>query len=294
MCPLLPTLLFAASMLPALPSGLSKVSETRQWDKVVQDGTGIKIFSHAGDPPDTNNRQKEAELGENGRKWGNDGKILSYLPHWKTTFPFAGTFQAWPGSIPWQYTQPFSRKPCPVLSFASIPQIPYRQGEAMTRTGQQYLDSLHDGRQVYLDGELVTDVVDHPAYRNAIKTIATLYDFQARPENLELMTFKSPTSGERVQPQLAAAGVLRGAGHPPQVYGSLGRMHLRLHGPFTRPRGLVPGRHDDAPRPVQGPRRGAVPRPWPTTTSTSATTMCLSPTPSPTPRAGPATTTSFW
>ena len=68
----------------------------------------------------------------------------------------------------------------------------------MTRTGQQYLDSLHDGRQVYLDGELVTDVVDHPAYRNAIKTIAALYDFQARPENLELMTFKSPTSGERV------------------------------------------------------------------------------------------------
>ena len=68
----------------------------------------------------------------------------------------------------------------------------------MTRTGQQYLDSLSDGRQVYLDGELVTDVVDHPAYRNAIKTIAALYDFQARPENLELMTFKSPTSGERV------------------------------------------------------------------------------------------------
>ncbi len=68
----------------------------------------------------------------------------------------------------------------------------------MTRTGQQYLDSLHDGRQVYLDGELVTDVVDHPAYRNAIKTIAALYDFQARPENLELMTFMSPTSGERV------------------------------------------------------------------------------------------------
>ena len=68
----------------------------------------------------------------------------------------------------------------------------------MTRTGQEYLDSLRDGRQVYLDGELTTDVVDHPAYRNAVRSAAALYDFQAAPENLELMTFESPTSGERV------------------------------------------------------------------------------------------------
>ena len=68
----------------------------------------------------------------------------------------------------------------------------------MTRTGQQYLDSLRDGRQVFLDGELITDVVDHPAYRNAIRTTAGLYDFQSAPENLDLMTFESPTSGKRV------------------------------------------------------------------------------------------------
>ena len=68
----------------------------------------------------------------------------------------------------------------------------------MARTGKQYIDSLRDGRQVYLDGELTTDVVDHPAYRNTVKTIAGLYDFQAAPENLDLMTFESPTSGERV------------------------------------------------------------------------------------------------
>ena len=68
----------------------------------------------------------------------------------------------------------------------------------MVRTGQQYLDSLRDGRQVFLDGELVTDVVDHPAYRNAIRTTAGLYDFQASPENVEKMTFESPTTGDRV------------------------------------------------------------------------------------------------
>ena len=67
----------------------------------------------------------------------------------------------------------------------------------MTKTGQDHLDSLRDGRSVYLNGRLVGDVVDHPAYRNAIKSTAALYDYQAAPENLELMTFESPT-GARV------------------------------------------------------------------------------------------------
>ena len=68
----------------------------------------------------------------------------------------------------------------------------------MVKTGQQHLDSLRDGRSVFIEGEAVSDVVDHPAYRNAIRTTAALYDYQATPENLELMTFESPTSGERV------------------------------------------------------------------------------------------------
>ena len=68
----------------------------------------------------------------------------------------------------------------------------------MVRTGQQHLDSLRDGRQVYIEGELVENVVEHAAYRNAVRTIASLYDFQAAPDNLEMMTFESPTSGERV------------------------------------------------------------------------------------------------
>jgi 4-hydroxyphenylacetate 3-monooxygenase len=68
----------------------------------------------------------------------------------------------------------------------------------VTRTGKDYISSLRDGRAIYLDGQAVHDPVDHPAYRNAVRTVARLYDFQASPENLELMTFKSPTSGGRV------------------------------------------------------------------------------------------------
>src|SRR3972149_4472114 len=43
-------------------------------------------------------------------------------------------------------------------------------------TGRQYLESLRDGREVYIYGERVADVVPHPAFRNAARSIARLYD----------------------------------------------------------------------------------------------------------------------
>ena len=68
----------------------------------------------------------------------------------------------------------------------------------MTRSGEDYIQNVRDGRTIFLDGKLVEDAVDHPAFRNAVGTIARLYDFEAAPENQELMTFESPTSGGRV------------------------------------------------------------------------------------------------
>jgi 4-hydroxyphenylacetate 3-monooxygenase len=64
------------------------------------------------------------------------------------------------------------------------------------KTGQEHIQSLRDGRTVYIDGTLVDDVTTHPAFRNAVASAASLYDFQARPENLELMTFV-PDGGTR-------------------------------------------------------------------------------------------------
>ena len=58
------------------------------------------------------------------------------------------------------------------------------------KTGAEHIKSLKDGRTVYLDGKLVGDVTDHAAFRNAVHSAAALYEFQARPENLELMTFR--------------------------------------------------------------------------------------------------------
>src|SRR6478735_8864122 len=66
------------------------------------------------------------------------------------------------------------------------------------RTGPEYLRSLNDGRQVFVDGERVKDVTAHRAFREAARSIARLYDIAAAPEMRERMTFRSPTTGEPV------------------------------------------------------------------------------------------------
>ncbi|HEX9466096.1 MAG TPA: 4-hydroxyphenylacetate 3-hydroxylase N-terminal domain-containing protein [Alphaproteobacteria bacterium] len=66
------------------------------------------------------------------------------------------------------------------------------------KTGAEHLKSLRDGRTVYIDGKKVDDVTEHPAFRNSVRSAAALYDFQARPENLELMTFSPDGSKRRV------------------------------------------------------------------------------------------------
>jgi 4-hydroxyphenylacetate 3-monooxygenase len=66
------------------------------------------------------------------------------------------------------------------------------------RTGAEFLRSLKDGRRVFLDGELVKDVTTHPAFRQAARSIANLYDIAAAPELRERMTFTSPKTGEPV------------------------------------------------------------------------------------------------
>ncbi|MFL0713679.1 MAG: 4-hydroxyphenylacetate 3-hydroxylase family protein [Microcella pacifica] len=51
------------------------------------------------------------------------------------------------------------------------------------RTGNEYLASLNDGRSVILDGEVVGNVLEHPAFAPVAKTISDLYDIAADPEN---------------------------------------------------------------------------------------------------------------
>src|SRR5262249_28150613 len=93
---------------------------------------------------------------------------------------------------------------------ASIPRRALHQGASMTtqgatatksaamRTGAELLRSLDDGRQVFLDGERVGKVTEHPAFRAAARSIAHLLDIAAAPELRERMTYPSPMTGAPV------------------------------------------------------------------------------------------------
>jgi 4-hydroxyphenylacetate 3-monooxygenase len=66
------------------------------------------------------------------------------------------------------------------------------------KTGAEHIRSLQDGRAVYIDGELVTDVTRHHAFRNSVASAAALYDYQTAPENIERMTFALDGANRRV------------------------------------------------------------------------------------------------
>jgi len=57
---------------------------------------------------------------------------------------------------------------------------------------------LRDGREIYFNGELIGDVTSHPAFRNAVRSVAGLYDLNCDPKLTEHLTFESPTSSDRV------------------------------------------------------------------------------------------------
>jgi 4-hydroxyphenylacetate 3-monooxygenase len=60
-------------------------------------------------------------------------------------------------------------------------------------TGTEYLESLRDGREVYIQGERVDDVTTHPAFRNSARSIARLYDALHDPASQGVLTV--PTDG---------------------------------------------------------------------------------------------------
>jgi len=60
-------------------------------------------------------------------------------------------------------------------------------------TGAEYLESLRDGREVYIQGERVADVTTHPAFRNSARSMARLYDALHDPATQGVLT--CPTDG---------------------------------------------------------------------------------------------------
>ena len=64
-------------------------------------------------------------------------------------------------------------------------------------TGRRYIESLRDGREVWIDGEQVRDVTVHPAFKLMIGALARVYDLQNSQRYRDEMTFLEPESGVR-------------------------------------------------------------------------------------------------
>ncbi|MDF2620722.1 MAG: Vinylacetyl-CoA Delta-isomerase [Xanthobacteraceae bacterium] len=59
----------------------------------------------------------------------------------------------------------------------------------MIRTGEQYRESIREGREVYVNGERVKDVPSHPVFKPLVDMRARIYDMQFDPRTKDVMTF---------------------------------------------------------------------------------------------------------
>ena len=67
------------------------------------------------------------------------------------------------------------------------------------RTGDEFLQGLRENPpELYLQGERVKDPTTHGGLSNGVHTLARLYEMQHDPELRDVMTYISPSSGDRV------------------------------------------------------------------------------------------------
>jgi 4-hydroxyphenylacetate 3-monooxygenase len=66
----------------------------------------------------------------------------------------------------------------------------------MIRTGDEYRDSIRDGREVWIDGERVDDVTTHPAFKPIVDIRARIYDLAHDDETALTMTYVDEETGE--------------------------------------------------------------------------------------------------
>lgn len=59
----------------------------------------------------------------------------------------------------------------------------------MLRTGEQYRESIRDGRDVWMDGEKVEDVCTHPAFKPIVEVRARIYDMAFAAELRDKMVY---------------------------------------------------------------------------------------------------------
>jgi 4-hydroxyphenylacetate 3-monooxygenase len=75
------------------------------------------------------------------------------------------------------------------------PQAPASRLERGERpfTGREFLESLRVSREVWIYGERVKDVTEHPAFRNSARMLARMYDSLHDPQNSAILTSATDT-----------------------------------------------------------------------------------------------------
>src|ERR1039458_8640431 len=70
------------------------------------------------------------------------------------------------------------------------PSGPARGVVPMIRTGEQYLDSIRESREVYINGERVKDLATHPMFKPLIDIRGRIYDMQHEAATRELLAYQ--------------------------------------------------------------------------------------------------------
>jgi 4-hydroxyphenylacetate 3-monooxygenase len=67
----------------------------------------------------------------------------------------------------------------------------------MIRNGDEYRESIRDGRDVWVNGQRVADVAIHPMFKPLVDIRARIYDMAHEVSTRDIMTTLDPKSGER-------------------------------------------------------------------------------------------------
>ena len=156
----------------------------------------------------------------------------------------------------------------------------------MIRTGDEYRESIRDGREVWINGERVEDVTDPPAFQPIVDVRARIYDMAHEAATPRRHDLRRPGSGERcaIGPKLPRdAGGL--AGQAARRRHRAGRHRRRRH-----PRRRRDGRRDVVAlrrpgRPERGRSRGSPRTSAPTSHRAGRCTTRSTSRPTPTRRA---------
>jgi 4-hydroxyphenylacetate 3-hydroxylase N terminal/4-hydroxyphenylacetate 3-hydroxylase C terminal len=65
----------------------------------------------------------------------------------------------------------------------------------MIRTGQQYRDSIRDGRQVWINSEPVRDVPSHPMFKPAVDIRERIHDMAHEAQHAATMAYRDDAGG---------------------------------------------------------------------------------------------------